>query len=82
MARQAVAESTVAAVQSRLADGLGITALAGAAAPGFAEAASKTLTSIVGIGPSLARKLNKLGVVELKQLAEMSDEAIRGLDSR
>jgi poly(3-hydroxybutyrate) depolymerase len=74
--------SAIAAVQSRLADGLGITALAGAARPGFAEAASKTLTSIVGIGPSLARKLNKLGVVDLKQLAEMSDEAIRGLDSR
>ena len=35
---------------------------------------------IVGIGPGLSRKLNELGIFELKQLAEMGEDGMRGLD--
>jgi poly(3-hydroxybutyrate) depolymerase len=72
----------VAEAQSRLADGLGFTALAGAAAPGLSQVASRALTGIVGIGPRLAKRLNELGIFELNQLADMSDDAMRGLDEQ
>jgi predicted flap endonuclease-1-like 5' DNA nuclease len=69
-------------VEARLADGFGLTALTGKSLPEIGEGLARKLTEIVGVGPKLAKDLNALGVFEVRQLAEMTDDAMRGLDAQ
>ncbi|MFK8052267.1 MAG: hypothetical protein AB8F65_04795 [Woeseiaceae bacterium] len=41
-----------------------------------------TIRSVKGIGPALAKRLEKLGITELEQLAEMDQDAIDELDQQ
>jgi poly(3-hydroxybutyrate) depolymerase len=66
----------------RLADGLGITALAGKSPDEVAQGMTAELTDIVGIGPKIAADLNEAGIFEIDQLAEMTADAMRALDEQ
>ncbi len=61
--------------QARLADAMGITALAAKNLPAVTE----DLTHISGIGPKMAEMLNEAGIFEIRELAEMTAESMRAL---
>ena len=71
---------------SRVADAAGITALTGKNLPQIAESMVEELagelTEIAGIGPKMLENLNALGIFEVHQLAEMTDDAMRALDAQ
>jgi poly(3-hydroxybutyrate) depolymerase len=69
-----------AGIEKRLADATGLTALTGKTLPEITEGVTEELTEIVGIGPKMMENLNDLGVFEVSQLAEMTDDAMRALD--
>ncbi len=71
-----------AALESRLADAFGITALSGKSLPDVTNALANELTEIAGVGPKMASELNKAGIFEVEQLADMADDAMRALDDR
>jgi poly(3-hydroxybutyrate) depolymerase len=64
--------------QARLADAMGITALAAKNLPAMTE----DLTDIAGIGPKMAEMLNDAGVFEIHELAEMTAESMRALEQQ
>jgi poly(3-hydroxybutyrate) depolymerase len=67
---------------ARMADAMGITALSGNNISQVTGAITGGLTEIVGIGPTTAEKLNKLGVFDVGQLAKMAEDAMHGLDEQ
>ena len=69
------------AIPGRIADAIGLTALQGASLPAISKAVDD-LTAIIGIGPKAASKLNALGIFEVRQLAELAEDAVRSLDEQ
>lgn len=67
-------------IERRIADATGLTALAGKSLPEIAEGMSRELTEIAGVGPKMLESLNELGIFELSELAEMTEDAMRALD--
>jgi poly(3-hydroxybutyrate) depolymerase len=68
------------AIQDRFADAFGLTALSGKSVKDVTEGMAAELTEIVGVGPKMAAELNKAGIFEVGQLAEMAEEAMQALD--
>jgi poly(3-hydroxybutyrate) depolymerase len=69
-------------IERRLADATGFTALSGKNLTEIANGVTQELTEIAGVGPKMLENLNGLGVFEVGQLAEMTDDAMRALDKR
>jgi poly(3-hydroxybutyrate) depolymerase len=70
----------IAGIEARLADAFGLTALSGKSLPDVTKAMANELTEIVGIGPKMAAELNKQGIFDVGQLAEMADDTMQALD--
>jgi poly(3-hydroxybutyrate) depolymerase len=68
------------AFEARFADAFGFTALSGKTLPDVTQAMANELTEIAGIGPKMAAELNKAGIFDVTQLAEMADDAMQALD--
>jgi poly(3-hydroxybutyrate) depolymerase len=66
--------------QAWLADAFGLTALSGKNVKDVTEGMASELTEIVGVGPKMAEELNKAGIFEVEQLAELAEDAMRALD--
>ncbi len=64
--------------QARLADAMGITALAAKNLP----AMTADLTHINGIGPKMSEMLNDAGIFEIHELAELTAESMRALEEQ
>jgi poly(3-hydroxybutyrate) depolymerase len=64
--------------RARLADAMGITALAAKNLPAMTE----DLTHITGIGPKMAEMLNDAGISKIHELAEMTAESMRALQEQ
>jgi poly(3-hydroxybutyrate) depolymerase len=71
-----------ASIERRLADATGLTALAGKSLSEIAEGMTQELTEIAGVGPRMMENLNDLGIFEVGQLAEMTEDAVRALDKK
>ncbi len=69
-------------IEKRLADATGLTALSNKSLPEITTGIAEELTEIVGIGPRMLENLNDLGVFEIVQLCEMTDDAMRALDKQ
>ncbi len=69
-------------IEKRWADATGVTALAGKNLREITEGFTQELTEITGVGPKMLEHLNELGIFEVEQLAEMTDDAMRALDTR
>jgi poly(3-hydroxybutyrate) depolymerase len=69
-------------IEKRLADATGLTALAGKNLSEITQGLTQELTEIVGIGPKMLESLNELGIFEVGQLAELTDDAMRALDEQ
>jgi poly(3-hydroxybutyrate) depolymerase len=68
--------------EKRMADATGVTALSGKKLTDITDGFAQELTEIAGIGPKMMENLNELGVFEVSQLAEMTDDAMRALDGQ
>jgi len=68
------------AFERRFAEAFGFRALSGKSLPDVTKAMANELTEIAGIGPKLASELNKQGIFDVSQLAEMADDAMQALD--
>jgi poly(3-hydroxybutyrate) depolymerase len=69
------------AIEAKLADAFGLTALSGKSIPDVTKAMANDLTEIVGVGPKMAAELNKQGIFDVSQLAEMAEDAMQTLDT-
>ena len=69
-------------VSERLADAMGVTALQSVRFPDVSKKISDDLTAIIGVGPKMAERLNALGIFEIRQLAEMAEDGMRGLNEQ
>jgi poly(3-hydroxybutyrate) depolymerase len=69
-------------MERRFADATGLTALAGKSLPEITEGMAEELTEIVGVGPKMLENLNDLGIFEVSQLADMTEDAMRALDAQ
>jgi len=72
----------IAAFEARFADAFGFTALSGKNMKDVTEGMANGLTEIVGVGPKMAAELNKQGIFDIGQLAEMAEDAMHTLDVR
>jgi poly(3-hydroxybutyrate) depolymerase len=77
-ASQALAHVRAKDPQARLADAMGITALAAKNLPAMTE----DLTDLAGVGPKMAEMLNDAGIFEIHELAEMTAESMRALEQQ
>jgi poly(3-hydroxybutyrate) depolymerase len=69
-------------IEKRLADATGLTALSGKTLSDITGGLTQELTEIAGIGPKMLENLNELGIFEVGQLAELTDDAMRALDEQ
>ncbi len=65
-------------LQAKFADAMGITALQGSQIP----LVSDDLTQISGIGPKIADMLNQLGIVQIEQLAALTQDMTHMIDEQ
>ncbi len=66
--------------ETRFADAFGFTALSSKSLPAVTKAMANELTEIAGVGPKMAAELNKQGIFDVGQLAEMAEDAMQALD--